>query len=120
MAYQEKILGLIKALVLAYTVTAGVLIILAVGVWKFDFSENMVNIGMILSYIASTLFGGLYLGKKQREKKFLWGILLGLCYIFILLAVSMVANGPSGLWNRNTITTVVICLLGGMLGGMIG
>lgn len=117
---QGKIIYLLKALVFSYLVTAIILVFLALGVWKLEFSENVVNIGLIASYILSALTGGLYLGKKMKEKKFIWGILLGVSYIVILLAATMITNGPTGLMNRNTITTAFICILSGMLGGMIG
>lgn len=120
MANQGKMLYLLKALVLAYAVTAFILVFLALGVWKLEFSESAVNVGMIASYILSAIAGGFYLGKKMKEKKFVWGIVLGLAYIVILLAAAMVTNGPAGLLNRNTVTTAVICILSGMLGGMIG
>ena len=117
---QGKIGYLLKALVLSYLVTGVILVFLAIGVWKLDFTEGAVNVGMIASYILSALAGGFYLGKKIKEKKFIWGVLLGVSYIVILLAATVAANGPFGLMNRNTLTTALICILSGMLGGMLG
>lgn len=120
MNHQGKMICFLKALIVSYFMTGIILLILALGVWKLEFSETVVNIGMIVSYILSALIGGWYLGKKRKEKKFLWGICLGISYIVILLAAAMVTNGPSGFLNRNTITTAIICILSGMLGGMLG
>lgn len=117
---QGKIMYLLKALVFSYIVTGVILVFLALGVWKLEFSETVVNVGMIAAYILSALTGGFYLGRKMQEKKFIWGILLGISYIIILLVAAMITNGPEGLMNRNTITTTFICILSGMLGGMIG
>lgn len=109
----------LRGLMAAYLVSAGCLLLLSLALWKWHLSEMAVNGVMIGIYVISTLAGGFYLGKKQREKKFLWGILLGFSYIFLLLFANGVMNGPTGLISKETLTVAAICVLGGMLGGMI-
>lgn len=111
---------ILKGLILSYGITDMILAFLALGIWKWEFSDLTVNIGMIAAYILSALFGGFYLGKKKKEKKFIWGILLGVCYILILLLAALCMDGSLVTLNRNTITTAFICILSGMLGGMLG
>ncbi|MDO4554227.1 MAG: TIGR04086 family membrane protein [Lachnospiraceae bacterium] len=120
MKNQEKIICVLKGLTLSYLITGTLLLLLALGIWKLQFSEQIVNAGMILSYILSTLAGGFYLGKSRREKKFLWGLLLGILYMVILFLAAIIVNGPSDFMNRSTITSGLICILSGMLGGMLG
>lgn len=120
MNQKERLLHVLKALVFSYLVTALILVVLAVGVWKLDFSETLINIGLIVSYIVSALVGGMYLGKKMKERRFLWGILAGVCYIAVLFAATLITGGTQDFFSRNTMTTAFICILSGMLGGMIG
>lgn len=86
--------NLLKGLLISYVVTCLFLLLMALGVWKFHFSDRIVSIGIIVTYIVSSMVGGVYIGKKQKEKKFLWGMLMGVLYV------------------------AVLCILSGMLGGM--
>ncbi|MCI5596245.1 MAG: TIGR04086 family membrane protein [Lachnospiraceae bacterium] len=117
---KTTIILILKGLILSYGITGMILAFLAFGIWKWEFSDFAVNIGMIASYILAALFGGFYLGKKKKEKKFIWGILLGVCYIIILFVAALCLDGSLVILNRNTITTAFICILSGMLGGMLG
>lgn len=119
MKYGRNTMGLLKSLVVSYLVSGIFLLLVAFALWKWNIPEIAVNGCMIAAYFFSAFSGGFYLGKKQREKKFLWGILLGFCYILLLLFASAILQGPSGILNRETVTVAVVCVLSGMLGGMI-
>ena len=54
----------------------------------------------------------------MKNKKFLWGILVGLLYFGIMLLVSLAVNRQLDQTAANFVTTMVLCILGGMLGGM--
>ena len=58
------------------------------------------------------------MGKMMKNKKFLWGILVGLLYFGIMLLVSLAVNRQLDQTAANFVTTMALCLLGGMLGGM--
>lgn len=60
------------------------------------------------------------LGKKMKEKKFLWGLFLGMAYFLILLIISLLANGGVKGDLGNLFLTMALCMSGGMLGGMLG
>lgn len=115
----RNVMGVLRGLVIAYVVSGLFLLVVAFALWKWNIPEIAVNGCMIAAYFLSAFAGGFYLGKKQREKKFLWGILLGFCYILLLLFASAVLQEPSGILNRETVTVAVVCVLSGMLGGMI-
>ena len=66
---KTTIILILKGLILSYGITGMILAFLAFGIWKWEFSDFAVNIGMIASYILAALFGGFYLGKKKKEKK---------------------------------------------------
>ena len=59
------------------------------------------------------------MGKLVGEKKFLWGILLGLLYFLLLLGISLAVNHDLKNPEMNLVTTLVLCVGGGMLGGMV-
>jgi len=111
---------LIADLIFMYIITGLGLVLMAVLLDKFQQGETFVNVGIIIIYILSGFFGGLIAGKKMKTKKFLWGLLLGTVYFVILLAVSIVVNSGLPQDLVHTITTFVICIAAGMLGGMLG
>ena len=73
---------------------------------------------IIVTYILSCFAGGFLSGKMMKNKKFLWGILVGLLYFGIMLLVSLAVNRQLDQTAANFVTTMVLCILGGMLGGM--
>ena len=62
----SKVLWVLKALLVSYVVTGMLLLILAMLLYKFDLDEKSVSAGIIAIYVASTLIGGLVLGKWRR------------------------------------------------------
>jgi putative membrane protein (TIGR04086 family) len=55
-----------------------------------------------------------------KEQKYLWGIILGVTYMVIIGLVSFVVNGTIELSAGSTLTAFILCVAGGMLGGMTG
>ena len=108
--YIDQAVRMLKALVTSYIVT-GLLLLLTAGLlYRFELSEGKVRIMIIVTYILSCFAGGFLSGKMMKNKKFLWGILVGL--------VSLAVNRQLDQTAANFVTTMVLCLLGGMLGGM--
>ena len=60
----EKPMLMIKALLLAYAATGISLLILAFLLYKVGLGESQINIGIMVTYIVSCLFGGFYMGKR--------------------------------------------------------
>ena len=56
---------MIKALLLAYAATGILLLILAFLLYKMGLGESQINIGIMVTYIVSCLFGGFYKDKSQ-------------------------------------------------------
>ena len=75
-----KPLQMIKALFLAYAVTAVLLLLLAFLLYKLQLGESQVNLGIMIIYIVSCLAGGFYMGRKGKMRRFLWGMGLGAGY----------------------------------------
>ena len=114
-----KILTLLKGLLISYIITAFILLLLSFLMLKLDLSSAVISGGIIFAYIVPTFIGGLFVGKRLEQRKFLWGLLMGLLYFVVLLIVSMMMNRVSPLPFGNLSTAFIVCSLSGMLGGMI-
>lgn len=115
--------GIIRAILMSlltgYAVTILGLFLLAFLLLQFQLSEDMVEIGIVILYILSSLSAGYLVGKQLRNRKFIWGLFTGLSYYLILLVISIIAHRQLGAEPREIITTFLICVGSGMLGGMI-
>lgn len=115
----SKVLWVLKALLVSYVVTGILLLILAMLLYKFDLDEKSVSAGIIAIYVASTLIGGLVLGKMAKVRRFLWGGGLGIAYFALLLLISLGVYHTLEGNGTNVMTTFILCAGGGMIGGMI-
>lgn len=119
MSISAKLLESIRCLLLAYLLTIILLLLLAFFVFQFNLGSSVVNITIICIYILTCFFGGFRLGKKVGSQRFLWGLMLGLLYIALLILISAFVNHGIALSSTTNITAFLLCLGGGMLGGMV-
>jgi len=110
---------LIKAVLISGIITAIILFILSLLLYKANIGDNIIKIGVVITYIVSCFVGGFLSGKGIRERKFLWGLICGGIYVAIILMISLVLGGQKDGNIVNYMTTVLLCLGSGMLGGMI-
>ncbi len=95
------------------------LLLLSWGMYQFRWGNTVLQAGIWASYGLSSLAGGLLVGKKLRNRRFFWGMLMGLLYFFLLLAASCVIHGGVKGGLAEVGAACGICLAGGMLGGML-
>lgn len=119
MKIEAKAMILLKNLFLSYIVTFFMLVMLAFIVYRWELGDKTVSLVLIATYIIATLLGGFLTGKKIREKKFLWGMGLSVMYLVVFCILAVIFHGISGFVASNTITTIILCLASGMLGGML-
>ena len=115
----EGILFMMKCLLFSYVLTAGLLLLLALLLYRFSLQENVVNIGIIAIYIAVTFLAGLIVGKRAESRKFLWGLWMGVMYFAVLALVSLAVNRSIADVATNFATVFALCAGSGMLGGMV-
>ncbi len=115
----EGVLFMMKCLLLSYVLTAGLLLLLAVLLYRFSLQEKIVNIGIIVIYIAVTFFAGLLAGKRAGSRKFVWGLLMGVLYFVVLALVSLAVNRSVEDVAANFVTVFCLCGGSGMMGGML-
>lgn len=116
----ERIVALMKCLIASYLITGVLLMVVAALLYKFSLSENVVEISVIAIYCIASLLAGLFFSKGAASRRFLWGMVAGAVYFLIICAVSMIIEQEFTLLSNSSITTLLICLGSGMLGGMLG
>lgn len=116
---QSKGTVLVKALFISYVVTGIILLILAFIMYKAEPPNMFISAGVVFAYIFSAFVGGMIVGKKTQEKRFLWGIIAGVFYFSIIFAVSILMNKDIVSQLGSTVTVFITCGFGGMLGGML-
>lgn len=114
-----KVIWMIKALLVSYIVTGILLLALTFFMYRFELNEKIVSAAIVGIYVVSTLIGGIIIGKLTREKRYLWGMVLGILYFALLLVITLgvyrTLNGDS----VSIITSLILCAGGGMAGGML-
>ena len=114
-----KIVEMGKALLISYLVTGVILAILSYFVFQYEIKERIVNIMIVATYVIANFMGGFICGKRMKERKFLWGLGLGVMYAAILLVVSYALGNGGALMDKSNLTMLMLCTGGGMLGGML-
>ena len=98
-----KVLAMV--LFIMFIISASLLLFLALLLYRLELSEAVVSVAVIVIYIITGLTGGILMGKKIRDKKFLWGFVAGTVYFGILFAVSLIIKGGAGIEPVKMITT---------------
>lgn len=110
---------ILKALIIAYLVTGVLLVVLAFGMYKLGLSENTVEMGITFIYILSSAIGGLIIGKSMKQRKFIWGCILGILYVLIIFIASLISVKSGNMIASDGVSTMLLCIGGGTMGGMI-
>lgn len=113
------LLWVLKILLFMYVVTGVLLLVLTLLLSKLQLSESTVSIGIVVIYVASGFLGGLLAGRKMKSRKFLWGMIMGACYFLVIVIGSMVFHKGLDMEAGRFITTLILCIASGMVGGMV-
>lgn len=108
----------LKNLLISFIVTMVLIFIVAVLLYYFRLNQKVISVAVILIYITANFVAGHFMGKNMQNKKYLWGLLMGGVYFLVLFLVSFTVGENSGNMGSNILTTLFLCLGGGMLGGM--
>lgn len=108
-----------KCLLAAYLVTGGALLLLALLLYRFQLSEQIVSIGIIVIYVIAAFLSGFLSGKCMQDRRFLWGLLSGSLYFVILALLTLAVNHGFKDVGNHFFTTLMVCAGSGMLGGMV-
>ena len=116
---KNKPLVIISTLLIMYVITGLALLALALLLFKMQLSENIVSNSIMVIYIISCLIGGLVAGRRLKVRRFLWGVAVGAVYFAVLLIGSLLMNRGISSNAVHVVTTVIMCMAAGMIGGMI-
>ena len=114
-----KLRAILVSLLFAYAVTGAALALLAFFMYRFQLEEGPVTAALTAVYVLSCFLGGFLAGRVVRRDRYLWGVLTGLAYVLLLLAVSVSVRGHWDISLIHLITVFLMCLGGGALGGML-
>ena len=103
-----RVIYVLEGLVISYIVTALLLLLISFLMLKLDLSSAVISGSINFSYIVSAFIGGFFIGKKTEQKKFIWGLLVGVFYFVILMLVSLLMNRVSPLPLGRLFTVFVI------------
>ena len=85
---------------------------------KGNVGSGFISGGVIAAYVISCLAGGFCMGQVMGKHKFLWGIVMGLCYFSVLFLVGHLCFQGEVAMNLQVVSSFFICIVSGMLGGM--
>ena len=102
-----------------YAITFFGIVILAFMLLLFQFSENMLEMGILAIYFFACLTAGIIAGKRMESRKILWGMFMGSLYFIIIFSVSLLLNQSMERSGRDVVTMYLICVGSGILGGRL-
>ncbi len=114
-----RVIYILEALLFSYLITGLLLLLISFLMLKLELSSLLISGTINFAYIASTFTGGFFIGKKTEQKRFIWGLFVGVIYFIILMLVSLMMNRTGALPLGSLFTVFIITGLSGMLGGMI-
>lgn len=110
---------IVKAVLVSFIVSAIFLLITSALMLGTNLSSTVVSALVIVTYIISNFISGFIMGKGMEHKKFIWGLVSGLVYFFVIFVLSIIIMGTKNFSLAATIRTLLICGLSGMVGGML-
>lgn len=115
----KKAASVFKVLILSYVITGVLLLLAAFLMYKLRLGEGQMRIFVMVIYGISTIVAGFAYGKVKQEKRLLNGVVIGALYFVFLLFVSLIIN--KGIYDdiKKAVISFIICVLGGILGGIM-
>lgn len=115
----KNILSVLKVLIVAYVITGLLLLLSAFLMFKLNLGEGQVRIFVMTIYGIATIVSGIIYGKIKGSKRLLNGAFIGLIYFLMLILVSAIINRGLEDEIHKIIISMIICVAGGSIGGII-
>lgn len=119
LTFSSRLTFILKSLLISYLLTAGLLLLLALLLYRFSLTEKIVSACITGIYIIVTFLAGFLAGKREGTRKFLWGLMMGCLYFLVLTLVSLIVNHSISGISASFFTVLALCTASGMLGGML-
>lgn len=115
----KNVIGFFVILMGMLVISAVILAVISAVMLNGHMNPGFIGGGVIAAYVISSLIGGFCIGQLRGKQKFLWGALMGFGYFLVLLLVGNVIYHQGLTMNFQTISSDIICVVAGMIGGMI-
>ena len=115
----KNVIGFFVILMGMLVISAVILAVISAVMFNGHMNPGFISGGVIAAYVISSLIGGFCIGQIRGKQKFLWGALMGLGYFLVLLLVGNVIYHQGLTMNFQTISSGIICVVAGMIGGML-
>lgn len=111
--------ALLSGLGIGYAITCIIFIAYAIILTYTDTTEKNIPIVVTVTVVLSVLIAGYDAAKAVTKKGWLWGMLAGLLYAFIMFLIGMSVIRNFG-FSGKMLTLLVLSVAGGGLGGILG
>lgn len=115
----NKSLFFLKTLFFSYLLTGILLFALSFLLYKLRLNNTQIQTGIYFIYILSSFLAGFLAGKRMKNRRFLWGMLMGALYFVVLFLISSLVGKPLESGFQYLLLVFGICLAGGTSGGML-
>lgn len=116
---KNQALKLFSGVMIAYAITCIVFIGYALLITYKNASEANIPLVVTITSLVSVIVAGFDSSKGAQKLGWLWGIIAGLLYVVILIAIGIFINGNFS-FDTRTVVLIVLSVSGGGLGGVIG
>ena len=113
------IINIIKPQIIAILITAIVFIGMAILLTYTNFDEAKISTVSLICTAVATLISGFDTAASFGKKGFIWGAISGIIYSIIIFIICIIA-GANFTFDFGKITTLIISVAGGMIGGVLG
>ncbi|WP_250227586.1 TIGR04086 family membrane protein [Anaeropeptidivorans aminofermentans] len=111
--------SIISGVLIAYAITCIVFIGYAILLTYTDMGEEGISLVVTITSIISAMVAGFDAAKGANSKGWMWGMIAGLIYALILVAImTWVQKGFT--MNSRLMTLIILSIASGGLGGVIG
>ncbi len=112
-------LKILTSLFIAFAISIILLLSFALLITYTDFGDKNLNLVILSINIISVIIAGSDAAKILKKNGWLWGMLMGFIYAFILNIIGLIIFKKIIFTSRN-MTNFLICISSGAVGGIIG
>ena len=110
---------LLQSLLCSYLLSGILLLVTAFFLYHFRLKESQITLAVAAIYVLSGALAGFLLARATGKRRFFCGLAAGLCYFLILAAVSSFLGKGFSVSMTHLLTTMGMCVGGGILGAVI-
>ncbi len=115
----EPIKGVMSGVIIGYAITFIVFITYAMLLTYSNVGESKLDMVVVITTLFAVMVAGFDAAKMAESRGLFWGVVAGLMYAVILIIIGFIVTDTLQL-NGKDITTMLISMAGGGIGGIVG